>query len=87
MVGIIRSFSIVFIISFIIIGGVFCLPFMINNKTCDELVIMNDGSQIEATDVTSYENGMSTIKMCDDTQMRTPTINIKFIKHINNEKK
>ncbi len=80
--GIIRSFSIVFIISFIVIGGVFCLPFMINDKTCDELVIMNDGSQIEATEVTSYENGMSTIKMCDDTQMRTPTTNIKFIKHI-----
>jgi hypothetical protein len=55
---------------------------MINDKTCDELVIMNDGSQIEATEVTSYENGMSTIEMCDDTQMRTPTINIKFIKHI-----
>ena len=53
-----------------------------NNKVCDELVIMNDGSQIEATEVTSYENGMSTIEMCDDTQMRTPTINIKFIKHI-----
>ena len=82
MIGIIRTFSIVFVISFIIIGGVFCLPFMINDKTCDELVIMNDGSQIETTEVTSYENGMSTIKMCDDTQMRTPTINIKFIKHI-----
>ena len=52
------------------------------SEICDELVIMNDGSQIEATEVTSYENGMSTIKMCDDTQMRTPTINIKFIKHI-----
>jgi hypothetical protein len=51
-------------------------------KTCDELVIMNDGSQIEATEVFSYRNGMTTIKMCDDTQMRTPTINIKFIKYI-----
>ena len=80
----IRDFK--FLIFVILLGGTFSFLMMYlsfkNGKTCDELVIMNDGSQIEATEVTSYENGMSTIKMCDDTQMRTPTINIKFIKHI-----
>ncbi len=52
------------------------------DKACDELVILNDGSQIEATDVLSYESGMSTIKMCNGQWMDTPTINIKMVKPI-----
>ena len=53
-----------------------------DDKVCDELVIMNDGSQIEAASVSSYENGMSVIKTCKGEQMDTPTINIKMVKHI-----
>lgn len=52
------------------------------SKVCDELVILNDGSQIEATQVLSYESGMSTIKMCNGQWMDTPTINIKMVKPI-----
>jgi hypothetical protein len=53
-----------------------------NGKTCDELVTLNDGSQIEATDVLSHESGMSTIKMCNGQWMDTPTVNIKMVKPI-----
>jgi hypothetical protein len=53
-----------------------------NDKVCDELVILNDGSQIEATQVLSYESGMSTIKMCNGQWMDTPTVNIKMVKPI-----
>jgi hypothetical protein len=53
-----------------------------DDKVCDELVIMNDGSQIESTNVSSFENGMSTIRTCTGEQMDTPTINIKMVKHI-----
>ena len=52
------------------------------DNTCDELVILNDGSQIEATQVLSYESGMSTIKMCNGQWMDTPTVNIKMVKPI-----
>lgn len=52
------------------------------DKVCDELVILNDGSQIEATDVLSHESGMSTIKMCNEQWMETPTVNIKMVKPI-----
>jgi hypothetical protein len=52
------------------------------NKVCDKLVIMNDGTQIEATQVSSYNNGMSTIKMCGGEWLDTPTLNIKMVKHI-----
>jgi hypothetical protein len=44
---------------------------------------MNDGSQIEATEVVSYRSGMSTIKMCGGTWLDTPTVNIKMVKPIN----
>ena len=53
-----------------------------NDKVCDELVILNDGSEIEATEVLSYESGMSTIKMCNGQWMDTPTVNIKMVKPI-----
>jgi hypothetical protein len=78
----IRDFK--FLIFVILLGGTFSFLMMYlsfkNGKTCDELVIMNDGSQIEATEVTSYDNGMSTIKMCGGEWMDTPTLNIKMVK-------
>ena len=80
----IRNFS--FIILVIIITGLLYSGIIYysiqNDKVCDELVILNDGSQIEATSVSSYENGMSTIKMCNGQWMDTPTVNIKMVKPI-----
>ena len=52
------------------------------DNVCDELVILNDGSQIEAKQVLSYESGMSTIKMCNGQWMDIPTVNIKMVKPI-----
>jgi hypothetical protein len=51
------------------------------SKICDELVILNDGTKMEATETTS-KNGMTTIKLCDDQWVDIPTINIKMIKLI-----
>jgi hypothetical protein len=80
----IRNFS--FIILFIILTSLLFSWFVYisiqNDKVCDELVILNDGSQIEATQVLSYESGMSTIKMCNGQWMDTPTANIKMVKPI-----
>jgi hypothetical protein len=80
----IRNFS--FIILFIILTSVLFSWFVYisiqNDKVCDELVILNDGLQIEATQVLSYESGMSTIKMCNGQWMDTPTVNIKMVKPI-----
>jgi hypothetical protein len=62
--------------------GFFVYHLIQNDKVCDELVILNDGSQIEAKQVLSYESGMSTIKMCNGQWMDTPTVNIKMVKPI-----
>ena len=68
-------------LSFILSGGLVYYSIK-KNKVCDELVILNDGSQIEAKQVLSYESGMSTIKMCNGQWMDTPTVNIKMVKPI-----
>ena len=57
-----------------------------DDKICDELVIMNDGSQIEATEVNTYEDGMSRVHQCNGEDVRIPTVNIKIIKKINPKK-
>ena len=69
------------ILTFLLSGGIIYYSFK-KDKVCDELVILNDGSQIEATDVLSYSSGMSTIKMCNGQWMDTPTVNIKMVKPI-----
>jgi hypothetical protein len=69
------------ILTFLLSGGIVYYSFK-KDKVCDELVILNDGSQIEATQVLSYESGMSTIKMCNGQWMDTPTVNIKMVKPI-----
>ena len=80
----IRNFS--FVIFVVVLTGLFYGMIIYlsysENKVCDELVIMNDGTQIEATQVSSYKNGMSNIRQCDGNEVRIPTISIKMIKQI-----
>jgi hypothetical protein len=80
----IRNFSfVIFVVLFAgLFGGVIAYLSYLENKVCDELVIINDGTQIEATQVSSYENGMSDIRQCDGNKVRIPTISIKMIKQI-----
>lgn len=86
----IRNFSMIMtVITVVLVSyGIIIIYWDIENgKVCDELVIMNDGSQIEATKVTTYENGMSYIHQCNGEQVEIPTINIKMIKEIKSLKK
>jgi hypothetical protein len=69
------------ILTFSLSAGMVYFSFK-KSEVCDELVILNDGSQIEAKQVLSYESGMSTIKMCNGQWMDTPTVNIKMVKPI-----
>jgi len=76
-----------FIIAVLVVSvGLLCglLTYIIDeeDKVCNELVIMNDGTQIEAIQVASYNNGMSSIQMCEGEWIDIPTLNIKMVKHI-----
>jgi hypothetical protein len=80
----IRNFSFVIFVVILtgLLYGVIIYFSYSESKVCDELVIMNDGTQIEATQVSSYQNGVSNIGQCDGNEVRIPTISIKMIKHI-----
>jgi hypothetical protein len=80
----IRNFSFVIFVVILtgLLYGVIIYFLYSESKVCDELVIMNDGTQIEATQVSSYQNGVSNIRQCDGNEVRIPTISIKMIKHI-----
>ena len=52
------------------------------SEICDELVILNDGSQFEATYVETSDNGLCYIKQCNGEKIKIPTVHIKIIKHI-----
>lgn len=80
----IRDFGQIFlIISFtgLVFGGIIYFGLKKNN-VCDKLVRFNDGTQIEAKDVRSYDNGMTKITNCTDDVLRTPTLNIKMVEEL-----
>jgi|688.fasta_scaffold246261_3 hypothetical protein len=71
--------SIVFSIIFI------PLAFMlIQEKSCDEHVVLEDGTEYDCTRVLSYVNGMSTINTCEGERINVPTHRIKRVTKIKN---
>lgn len=80
----IRNLGTVFFIitlTALVYGMIIYLAFK-KGDVCDKLVRFNDGTQIEAKDVRSYDNGMTTIKTCTDDILRTPTLNIKMVEEL-----
>jgi len=73
-----KTIFFIIILTVLVYGIVTYLSYK-DDKVCDEVVIMNDGSQIESRSVISYENGMSTIRQCNGEEVDTPTTNIKMI--------
>ena len=80
----IRNLKTVFFIiglTVLVYGGILYLAFDKNNL-CDKMVRFNDGTQVEAKNVCSYDNGMTTITTCTDEVLRTPTLNIKMVEEL-----
>jgi hypothetical protein len=60
------------------------LHFVIKEDTeCDQVIFLEGEMSIDVRDVNSYENGMSTIYLCDGKTLRVPTSRI--IKIVNKE--
>jgi hypothetical protein len=53
---------------------------------CDTEVVMKDGAIYECAERCSYDNGITSITGCDGSKISVPTIDIKFIKDLENEK-
>ena len=43
---------------------------------CDQVIFLEGEMGMDCSNVTSFENGMSIITLCDDTKMRVPTSRI-----------
>ena len=43
---------------------------------CDQVIFLEGEMSIDVSDVNSYENGMSTIYLCDGKTLRVPTSRI-----------
>lgn len=60
------------------------LHFVLKEDTeCDQVIFLEGEMSIDVRDVNSYENGMSTIYLCDGKTLRVPTSRI--IKIVNKE--
>ena len=53
-----------------------------DNKKCDELVTLTDGTIIKARQVNSYSSGMSDIRRCDGSRIVVPTTRIKMVERL-----
>ena len=63
------------------------VPFILvvnEGKSCDEHVVLEDGTEYDCSRVLSYVNGMSTINTCGGERINVVTNRIKKITKIQN---
>ena len=63
----------------IIAYGSFIYMMIEEGGRCDEHVVMEDGTEYDCRSVSSYDSGISTIRLCDGSKIRVPTLRIKRI--------
>lgn len=51
-------------------------------EKCDEHVILEDGTEFNCRNVSSFSNGMSFIRTCDGEELTIPTHRIKEVRKI-----
>jgi|LakMenEpi03Aug12_release.lakeMendotaPanAssembly.Ray.scaffolds.fasta_scaffold1176496_2 hypothetical protein len=67
--------SIITIITILIIT----IRIMISSKSCDKVVVLEDGTRIECKWVSSYKSGFSNIHKCDNSDYQIITDKIKEV--------
>ena len=60
-------------LSIAVIYGIILFFIIKESNECDEHVILNDKTEYDCRCVSSFSNGMSSIKFCDGTNMTVPT--------------
>ncbi len=55
-----------------------------SEKSCDEHVVLDDGTEYDCSRVLSYVNGMSTINTCGGERINVQTHRIKSVTKIKN---
>lgn len=50
---------------------------------CDQHVVLTDGTEMDCTDISSRDNGITYIRLCDKSKIEVPTQRIKVITELN----
>ena len=66
-------------LSIVIVHGIVLYFVVEEGKQCDTQVTFTDGESRECRDVSSFDNGMSRIRLCDGTSIDVPTVRIKEV--------
>jgi hypothetical protein len=62
------------VVPFLVVFAIFSVIGIVKEKTeCDQVVFLEGELSMDIRDVNSYENGMSTIDLCDGKTLRVPT--------------
>jgi len=76
-----KLFPIFVVITFCLAAIIIVLAIKKSEK-CDEHVLLDDNTEYDCKSVTSFENQMSTINLCDGERITVPTHRIKIITKI-----
>lgn len=68
-----------FIIISVILLIIIVVKSMMSPNSCDKVVILEDGTEIECKWVSSYVSGVSNIHKCDDSDYQISTNKIKYV--------
>ena len=72
--------ALVITVSVIMTIWIIGIYFIIQEDTkCDSIVTLTDGETYECTAVASFSSGMSSIRLCDGTNIDVPTVRIKMV--------
>jgi hypothetical protein len=62
------------VVPFLIVITIAMIVGIVKEKTeCDQVIFLEGELSMDVSDVNSYENGMSTIHLCDGKTVRVPT--------------
>lgn len=62
------------VVPFLIVFTIAVIVGIVKEKTeCDQVIFLEGELSIDVTSVNSYDNGMSTINLCDGKTVRVPT--------------
>jgi len=81
-----KLFKIIAIVLVILTAYAIGMWFIIQEgQHCDTQVTLTDGETHECRNVSSNDNGMSSIRLCDGTTVAVPTVRIKEVIEIKSE--
>jgi len=72
----------VFIVVFLFSISILFVLKIKNSRKCDQHIVLDDNTQYDCKAVSSFENGITYIDLCNGDEIRVPTRRIKMVTNI-----